>query len=527
MDLSPVLKENIFYDLLFSHSSELASVSKQMMKFSKLFMGVIFVLGAIWEFFTENRYRELLVRAVLALIILSCYERFLSESLKVSFLASEKILKKNSKNNYFVKGFKKARETAKKELSEREKKITQKEKGKVSWWDRLLIMSKVEWNDKIATSIWLLIYIIFFILKVIYTTTFYLLYVFVSVQAVCFIFPPTSGSLQGALKTYISLVMAPLVIAVILIILDNTMSYRANSSDYTFSETIRGLVQLLVAGILLLFAPSFAGALLDGRGSATVGNKVVQVLATSMMAVTGLRPLARFIVNAPSKGMGRLFKASGRGVKNLFGQEKKEGHSPLNPLHEDGRKRPSLKERLSSLPWTKRGWNERKLSKRAKQLIGESRKNKLNLKKYSLEEKAKAVETARTNPKKYGIRRDTYREILREVSREARKVKESEKRSSGSSAPIKKRTSGRGPGKSTSHAPSNPAFERRGMPKGKKRANADFLEQNLKRAVLLDLAQTISEEEGEVKAKKKGPQNSESHEDATSPQNQNPNKESV
>ena len=417
MDLSSVLKGNLFYDLLFSHSPELAGVSRQIMKSSQLFIGVIFMLSAIWEFFTENRYRELILRTLLCLLIFACYEKFLTESIKISFTVSEKILKKNNKNNYFVKGFKNARETAKKELSKREKAAIKKKKGTLSWWDRLLIMSKVKWSDAISTSIWLLIYIVFFILKIVYSTTFYLLYVFISIQALFFIFPPTSASLQGALKTYASLIMAPLVIAVILIILDNTINYRPNSSEYTFSTGIRGLVQLLVAGILLLFAPSFAGALLDGRGSASVGNKAVQVLAASMLTMTGLRPLARFMINAPSNGLKWIFKGPGKGLKSFFSPPSQD-HNPLNPLQKKNKWPVPLKERIKSfVPRNKQGRNNRELAKKAKRLITQSKRNKLNLKSFTIAEKAKAIEMARAYPKKYAIRRNTYRDILREISK--------------------------------------------------------------------------------------------------------------
>ncbi|MCY4644381.1 MAG: hypothetical protein OXB88_07160 [Bacteriovoracales bacterium] len=505
MDLSAALKDNLFYGLLFSHSPELAAVSGQMMRLSQLFIGVIFVLGALWEFFTGNRYRELILRTLLCLLVLACYERFLLESIKISFTVSENILKKNSKNNYFVKGFKNARETAKKELVLREKKMAEKKKGELSWWNRLLIMSKVEWSDKIATAIWLLVYMIFFILKIIYTTTFYLLYVFLSVQAVCFIFPPTSGSLQGALKTYISLILAPLVIAVILIVLDNTINARPSSSDYTFSETIRGLVQLLVGGILLLFAPSFAGALLDGRGSAMVGNKVVQVLAASMMTLTGLRPLARFIVSAPSKGVGWIFRGSKKKAVNLFRSSKNRDTSPLNPLYGKNKKRPSLKERLcSTLPWSRPKRNERKLSKRALQLIGKSRKNKLDLKSFSIEEKARAIETAGGHPKKYGMRRDIDREISK-----AEKEKTPGRSSRGLSSPIKKgsQRQARAKEKIVRSRPSNPtlahsAVGKRIVPRAKK-ANEDFLERNLKRSMLLGLSQETLEEESPEKSSEK------------------------
>ena len=409
MDFSLALKGNLFYELLFSDIPAIKGIAKQVMGFCKLFVGVVFVLSAIWEFFTENRYRELIVRTLLCLIIFATHEAFLAGSIKTSFVISEKILKQNSKVDYLSKGFREARRIAKKEMREKEIKKLREKKGNVGWWDRLLIMSKVNWSDGITVVIWLLVYIVFMILKILYTTSFYLLYVFLSLQALFFIFPPTSGSLQGALKTYLALITTPLVITVILIVFDSTMNYSPPISSYTFSNTLKGLVQLLISGILLMFAPSFAAALLDSRGTMIVGHKVAQVATAAIMA-TGLGSLIKWTLSFPKKALGRTLKfSSGRlreGASRLI--TKPQDRQGPRPLGSKRKKPPS--------PQRKQTQSERKLTKNAKRLIKLSQRKKINLKDFSHGEKAKAVEMARSNPKDNFIRKNIYYNILSELS---------------------------------------------------------------------------------------------------------------
>ena len=111
--------------------------------------------------------------------------------------------------------------------------------------------------------------------------------------------------------------MTPLVITVILIILGNNVEYVSDTSKYTFSENLKGLVQLLISGILLLYAPAFASSLLDGRGNIMIGNKITQV-ATSVIMDLGLSAITRWITRFPEKA----FNFGTRGLSTLFKGDK-------------------------------------------------------------------------------------------------------------------------------------------------------------------------------------------------------------
>ena len=421
MDFSLVLKGNIFYDLLFFNSPKIHDVAKQIIEISKLFVGVVFVASAIWEFFTENRYRELILRTLLCLIIFSTYEKFLAESIKASFVVSEKILIKNNKDNYLLNSFKRAKKVIKKDTTK-----TIKKKPQISdMWNILLVMNKVPVSDVVSVVIWILVYIIFVFLKILYTTTFYLLYVFISLQALFFIFSPTSATLKGALRTYLSLLITPLVITVILIILDNSMD-QYTTGENTFSESLKGLIQLLISGILLCFAPNFAASLLDGRGNIMVAGKIVQVVSAAIMTM-GLRGIVSRVLGTPRMLLDNGFK----NIKNIVRSKDKKNlsslknKSRLKDIQSKGEiDSSSKKTRLNSSQPQKKGHTNpiqtekrnKKLEKRAQKLIRKSHKKNINLNSFSSQEKSKAIELARSNPRANFIRKGIYFRILSELN---------------------------------------------------------------------------------------------------------------
>ena len=400
------LSGNFFYHMLFFEGPEAINIARYILQYSKLFVVAIFTLSAIWEFFTQNNYKGVIVRTLFCLIIFASYEKFLIESVKTSFIVSEKILKTVSKDNSIITSYNKAQRIAKEKAWGKKlgKGLTPKN---ISFFDVIGVMVKVAWHDIIAVFIWILIAVIFILLKTMYSTSFYLLYVFLPIQALLSIFSPLAISLKGALRTYLSLVATPLVVAVIIAIMDNNIEYVTDTtSQYTFSDNIEGLVRLLIIGIVLFFAPSLAASILDGRGNVMVGSRVTQVVSGTLSDM-GLRSIIGWGVGAP-KGI----------IKNSVGKLHSGAKSLINKLSPKSK---SLNNSNDS---------ERPSSKtdiQAKNLINESKKGKVNLKSYSLKEKAKAIKMARSRPEHNFIPKGTYYNILAELE-ESKNEKKSKKK---------------------------------------------------------------------------------------------------
>ena len=287
------LQGNVLYGLLFVESQEIKKIAEYVLESSKMFVTAVFVFSVMWEFFTHCNYKDLLLRTVLCLVIFTGYESFINNSLKISFTISEKIVTENNKNNPIIKGFKKS-------------------SGK-SFWDKLLGIVHVPWNDVASVIIWLLVYLAFMFIKIIYSVTYSLLYIFIPIQALFFIFSPTSGTLKGVFRTYLTLLATPLVTAVILTVLGDGIDKININSEFSLDDTLQGLVQLLLSAILILYAPTFASSLFDGRGVGAVSNKVAQRIA-SFIGPFGVETIVRWAARVPT----RLIRGSYRKGKNLF-----------------------------------------------------------------------------------------------------------------------------------------------------------------------------------------------------------------
>ena len=300
------LEGNIIFDLLFVKSKEATAIARYILESSKIFVVAMFVLSAIWEFFTNCNYKGLLIRTIFCLIIFSSYESFLNNSLKFSFSISEKIVAENSKNNPIINSF-----------------IKQNKSGESSW-NKLKNIFNVPWEDSVSVILMLLVYLAFLAIKIIYSVTYSLLLIFIPIQAVFYIFPPTSGTIKGVFRTYLTLLSTPLVASVILIVLGEGVEKIQIKNIFSNPSTLQGLAQLLLSAILILYVPTFASALFDGKGVAAVSNKVAQRLA-SFLGPYGVVTIVSWASKLPTKVIkgtsNKLFK--NKFMKKLFSNKNK------------------------------------------------------------------------------------------------------------------------------------------------------------------------------------------------------------
>ena len=199
------------------------------------------------------------------------------------------------------------------------------------------------------------------------------------------------------------------------------MDYVVNAPEYSFSDSLKGLIQLLLSGILLCFAPSFSASILDARGGAMVAGKITQVVAAGVMTM-GLRNITQWALKAPARMLGipikqlrgKLFQQNSpyKGKRPMKAKSKKLGTSQKK------RSQKSINNIVNQLPQTL----DKKLENRAKTLIQSSYKKNIDLSKYSSKEKKAAIKMARENPMNNFIRRNIYFELLSELQNEGNEV---------------------------------------------------------------------------------------------------------
>lgn len=422
MYLHPLIKlsGNTFYELLFMDSPGIVVVATNIANVSKLYVGVFFLIGVIYEFFKGNRYSDLVIRTIFASFLFAVFNPFLIKSVETSFIYSEQIFRSSAKDNRLLIGMKQAGALAEREI----KKIGNGNKGKITLWQKLSIMAKVIVNDPISIVIWILIYIAFLFLKIVYSIMFYLLYVFLPVQALFFIPAPTSAGLQGAFRTYLTLVTTPLVLTVILILVGGSANFIG--TGHTLTENLEGLVQLLVSSILLLMAPFFASTLFGSNGFQSAATRIIGIgsgmlTAASLLSKkkilsfpkTNFRPDSQTHHFNNSNGIERNRKNS---TKQFQFAKKNKQHSEFfrNDLNEKiiGNKADlSPQETNPAQQIVKR----RLIEKKARNFIRLSRGGNFDPQQFQREEKAKAVQLAQKNPQKNWINRNTYLETINEL----------------------------------------------------------------------------------------------------------------
>ena len=440
MDSLLALKGNIFFELLFFGNPQIQQVAQYLVQTSKFFVGVFFVLSAIWEFFRENQYQELIFRTVFCLIVFSTYEVFLLQSIQTSFRVSQSILVMGSKDNYLVKSLEKAGYLAKKERGKQKKKTDSK--NKIGLWEKLSHMSKALMDDGLSTLVWVATYMAFTLLGMIYTILFSLFYIFLPLQALFAIFAPLKASLAGAFRTYMTLVTTPMMMAVILIVLGGHLDQMANFSDYTFSQNLKGLIQLFLSGLLLLFSIPFAAAFFDGRGIGMASSKLAQVSVGALMTM-GLGSVMNAILKTPKKLGLQIFKKGSDTFhkmipfsqylpgeqklskekskrrpweKEIPYQKRKQNPSPQDSDDKNKKflvlKETPIKKVLQKIPYTPQRKEKQILEQRAKRLIELGKGGNIDLGQFSKKEKARAIEMARKNPEKNFMRKSVYYSAL-------------------------------------------------------------------------------------------------------------------
>lgn len=414
------MDKSLFYELLLIENSQLKPITDQFYQISKSFMGVFFLIGVLYEFFTQNRYYPLVLRTILAGIILASQGTFLTTSIEKSFYYSEKVLLSKAKTNRLLIGLKRAT------------RLAQREKGPIGPWQKLAIMAKVIINDPISIILWIFIYLAFFLLKLIYSLLFYLLFIFLPVQALFFIPAPTMAGLQGAFKTYMKIITMPPVLAVILILIGNSASFIGRGS--TLTQNLEGLVQLFVASILLLGSYYFSSILFSSSGfqasvkhiaGATMGILTTSTLASKFIKRSGTSSSAnpanknRFgFPRWPKKDQITPNDQNQQKEMNLNAKSKKSKKSQSLPFGDfvssfwPDKPPKKATQKLSSKPFSK----EETLQKNAQRFIQLSRKGNIDPKQFSREEKIQAVRLANLDPQRNWIQKSVYLETVKDLN---------------------------------------------------------------------------------------------------------------
>jgi len=238
---------------------------------------VCITLACIAEYIGSVNFYKLTQKVVIVFFILIFFEPLHKRVIDISLNGSEELISKVSPQNPFMKKF-------------YEKKYS---KNKVKNKDFLSKFVLPNLHELVSTSMYVLIKIFMWLLKLIYSSVYHLTYVFSSISALLYLFSWTSHSMKGIVSSTLWCMLMPFVIVSMLVLVGNTITMSAPSNSVGLSD-IELLIWLFGITILLLISPLITLNIVKSDGFAGVSS---QMGAISLTGITYAKTRAGKIQN--------------------------------------------------------------------------------------------------------------------------------------------------------------------------------------------------------------------------------------
>ena len=254
-------------------------------------------------------------------------------------------------------------------------------------------------DDPIVMIIFLLSYIAFFLLTQLYSLTYHLTIAMIGLCAVLSIFPITSGSLKGAVKSSLWCVLMPFVVAIILCLIgDSDAFFKTYSGGIV--QNLESLIQLLIMTIILLLSPMITSKVMSDSGVSHVAESLGQMAGMATL-IGGASFASKFVGGKASSIGGMIHNSTSRPalnkVKDSFSQK-------AQAISKEKGLGPSIKTLTSKNPFEKAkgrmsdiGENIKSTSFKEKAILGVD--SIINKKENSIARSARLEDVNKSNPK--------------------------------------------------------------------------------------------------------------------------------
>lgn len=258
--MTPFLK-----DLLLITNPNVLSLADYLNRTALLFILPCFYMAIICEYFTNWNFKDVAKRALIAFLAIKLltplHVSFVNESLTIS----SQLVKKYSPQNKFLTAYNHT-----------------KMDRKTGVWKKLSSIVEMIVTDPIVLIIFLLSYISFFLLTQLYSLIYHLGIVLIGLCAVLSIFPITSRSLVGAVKTSLWCVLMPFVVAIVLCLIGDSDAFLKTYSG-GIVQNLESLIQLLIMTVILLMTPMITSKIMSDSGISSVAENIGQMAAMSTL----------------------------------------------------------------------------------------------------------------------------------------------------------------------------------------------------------------------------------------------------
>lgn len=256
---APFLKE-----LLLISNTNVMGLAEYLNKTALLFVLPCFYLGLLFEFFSNWRFQDVAKRSLIAFLAIKLMTPLHVQFVDMGLKVSSQLLKEYSPRNKFLTAY-------------RDVKMDKK----TSMWKKLSSIVEII-SDPIVMIIFLASYIAFFLLTQLYSLTYHLTIAFIGLCALLSIFPMTSRSLTGAIKTSLWCILMPFIVAIVLCLIGDSDAFLKTYSGGIVNN-LESLIQLLIMTILLLMTPMITNKLMSEAGISQVAENIGQMAAMTTM----------------------------------------------------------------------------------------------------------------------------------------------------------------------------------------------------------------------------------------------------
>ncbi len=195
-------------------------------------------LACIAEYIGGVNFFKLTKRVLVVFAILVFFEPIHKRAVEISFKGAGELMKRVSPRNPFMKKF-------------YERKYKEKKKENSSFLSGFVMPNL---HELVSTTMYVLVNIFMWLLKLIYSSVYHLTYVFSSMSALLYLFSWTNSSLRGIVSSTLWCMLMPFVIVSLLVLVGNTITMSAPSASVGVSD-IELLIWLFGITLLLLISP--------------------------------------------------------------------------------------------------------------------------------------------------------------------------------------------------------------------------------------------------------------------------------
>lgn len=267
---------SIMRDLLLIANPKVLNLAEYLNRSALLFILPCFYIAMAWEYFNNWDFQGIIKRSMIAFLAIKLLTPLHIVSVDISLELSSALVTKYSPQNKFLTAYRKA-----------------KSDKNVGVWKKLSTIVEIIIDDPIVLIIFLLSYIAFFLLTQLYSLVYHLGIVMIGFCAVLSIFPMTSRSLVGAVKTNMWCVLMPFVVAIVLCLIgDSDAFFKTYSGGIV--QNLESLIQLLIMTVILLMTPSITSKIMSEAGVSQVAENLGQMAATGALIGGGALIASQF-----------------------------------------------------------------------------------------------------------------------------------------------------------------------------------------------------------------------------------------